>query len=144
MGKVIYSMITSLDGYAEAAEGGLGTGAEGQEVHTFINDLFRPVGTYPYGRRMEETLVFWETAHTEPDLPPHIPQYAQDWKAAERITIAWFGRSSLLGEGTQILDAIKARPNRGGRLPVLRSSPGPRVRTRCRQPRKPSQGGCTP
>jgi dihydrofolate reductase len=85
MAKLIYSMITSLDGYAEAAEGGLGTGADDQEVHTFINDLFRPVGTYLYGRRMYETMVYWETAHTEPDQPPHILQYARDWQAAEKI-----------------------------------------------------------
>src|SRR5664279_6600562 len=42
MAKLIYSLITSLDGYAEAADGDLGTGADDQEVHTFINDLFRP------------------------------------------------------------------------------------------------------
>ena len=74
MAKLIYSMITSLDGYAEAAEGDLGTGADDQEVHSFIDDLFRPVGTYLYGRRMYETMVWWETAHTEPDVPPHILQ----------------------------------------------------------------------
>ena len=85
MAKLIYSMITSLDGYAEAAEGDLGTGADDQEVHTFINDLFRPVGTYLYGRRMYETMVYWETAHTEPDQPPHILQYARDWQAAKKI-----------------------------------------------------------
>ncbi|GAA2068050.1 dihydrofolate reductase family protein [Streptomyces albiaxialis] len=85
MGKLIYSMITSLDGYAEAAEGDLGTGAEDQEVHTYIGDLFRPVGTYLYGRRMYETMVYWETAHTEPGLPPHILEYARDWQAAEKI-----------------------------------------------------------
>ncbi|MBK3546101.1 dihydrofolate reductase family protein [Streptomyces rubiginosohelvolus] len=85
MAKLIYSMITSLDGYAEAAEGGLGTGAEDPEVHTFVNDLFRPVGTYLYGRRMYETMVYWETALDEPDQPPHIAQYARDWQAAEKV-----------------------------------------------------------
>ena len=85
MARLIYSMITSLDGYAEAAEGDLGTGAEDQEVHSFIGDVFRPVGTYLYGRRMYETMVFWETAHAEPDAPPHIVQYARDWQAAEKI-----------------------------------------------------------
>ncbi|WP_097914795.1 dihydrofolate reductase family protein [Streptomyces sp. b84] len=85
MAKLIYSMITSLDGYAEAAEGGLGTGAEDPEVHTFVGDLFRPVGTYLYGRRMYETMVYWETAHTEPGQPPHILQYARDWQAAEKV-----------------------------------------------------------
>ena len=85
MAKLIYSMITSLDGYAEAAEGDLGTGADDQEVHTFVGDVFRHVGTYLYGRRMYETMVFWETAHTVPDAPPHILQYARDWQAAEKI-----------------------------------------------------------
>jgi dihydrofolate reductase len=85
MAKLVYSMITSLDGYAEAAEGGLGTGAEDQEVHTFIDDLFRGVGTYLYGRGMYETMVYWETAHTVPDQPPHIVEYARGWQAAEKI-----------------------------------------------------------
>ena len=57
MANLLYSAITSLDGYAEAAEGDLGRGAEVEEVHTFINDLFRPVGTYLHGRRMYETMV---------------------------------------------------------------------------------------
>src|SRR3954453_8937992 len=77
MGKLIYSMFTSLDGYAEAAEGDLGTGADDAEVHSFVGDVFRPVGTYLYGRRMYETMVYWETAHLEPDQPPHILQFAR-------------------------------------------------------------------
>ncbi|RLL69702.1 dihydrofolate reductase family protein [Streptomyces sp. Z26] len=86
MGQLIYSMITSLDGYAEAAEGDLGPGAaDDPEVHTYINDLFRPVGTYLYGRRMYETMLFWETALAEPELPPHAAQYARDWQAAEKV-----------------------------------------------------------
>jgi dihydrofolate reductase len=86
MAKLMYGMITSLDGYAEAAEGDLGWGAaDDEEVHTFIGDTFRDVGTYLYGRRMYETMVFWETAHTEPDAPPHIVQYARDWQAADKI-----------------------------------------------------------
>mgnify|MGYP001182211093 CR=1 FL=1 len=86
MAKLIYSMITSLDGYVEAAEGDLGTGpAEDPEVHTFINDLFRPVRTFLYGRRMYETMVDWETAHHEPGQPRHVLQYARDWQAAQKV-----------------------------------------------------------
>ena len=85
MGKLIYSMFTSLDGYAEAVDGDLGTGADDEEVHSFVNDVFRPVGTYLYGRRMYETMVYWETAHLEPDQPPHILQFARDWQAAEKV-----------------------------------------------------------
>jgi dihydrofolate reductase len=85
MGKLIYSMITSLDGYAEAAEGDLGTGVEVEEVHTFIEDRFRSVRTFLYGRRTYETMVFWETVHKEPDVPPHILQFSRDWRAAEKV-----------------------------------------------------------
>ena len=85
MGKLIYSMITSLDGYARAAEGDLGAGAEVEEVHTFIEDRFRSVGTFLYGRRMYETMVFWETAHALPDAPPHVVDYARGWRAARKI-----------------------------------------------------------
>lgn len=85
MAKLIYSMITSLDGYAVAAEGDLGFRAEDEEVHTFINNLYRPVGTYLYGRRMYETMVFWETAHALPDVPPYVEQYALDWQSAEKV-----------------------------------------------------------
>ena len=69
MAKLIYGMITSLDGYAVATDGDLGTGAEVEEVHTFIGETFRPVRTFLYGRRMYETMVFWETAHADPDAP---------------------------------------------------------------------------
>lgn len=85
MATLIYSMFTSLDGYVSAAEGDIGVGPEDPEVHTFVNDLFRPVGTYLYGRRMYETMVYWETALDEPGQPPHIQQYARDWQAAEKV-----------------------------------------------------------
>ena len=86
MAKLLYGMITSLDGYAEAAEGDLGWGAaEDEEVHSFIGDTFRSVGTYLYGRRMYETMVFWETAHAEPDAPPFVVQYARGWQSADKV-----------------------------------------------------------
>ncbi|MBN1092488.1 dihydrofolate reductase family protein [Blastococcus sp. TML/M2B] len=85
MGRLVYGMVTSLDGYAVAADGDLGRGAEDEEVHTYIGDLFRDLGTYLYGRRMYETMVFWETAHAEPGAPPHIVQYARDWQAAQKV-----------------------------------------------------------
>lgn len=85
MAKLIYLMITSLDGYVEAADGDLGAGAEDPEVHAFIGDVFRPVGTYLYRRRMDETTLYWETVHTERDVPPHILQLARDWQAADKV-----------------------------------------------------------
>jgi len=85
MAKLIYSVLGSLDGYFEDADGRFDWAAPDEDVHAFVNDLERPIGTSLYGRRMYETMVFWETAHTDPDAPPHIVQYARDWQAAEKV-----------------------------------------------------------
>jgi dihydrofolate reductase len=85
MAKLIYSAIASLDGYVADEDGNFDWAVPDEEVHTFINDLERPVGTYLYGRRMYEVMVAWETAHTLPDQPPFILDYAQIWQAAEKI-----------------------------------------------------------
>jgi dihydrofolate reductase len=85
MAKLIYSAIASLDGYVEDASGTFEWAAPDDEVHAFVNDLTRPVGTYLYGRRMYETMVFWETADPEGDWPPVARDFAAMWKAAEKI-----------------------------------------------------------
>ena len=69
MAKLIYAAIASLDGYVEDEKGRFDWAAPDEEVHAFVNDLERPIGTYLYGRRMYETMVFWETASTETDEP---------------------------------------------------------------------------
>jgi len=83
--KLIYSAITSLDGYVADERGGFDWAAPDEEVHTFVNDLERRVGTYLYGRRMYEVMVYWETAHTIPDHPPSAQDFAGIWKAADKI-----------------------------------------------------------
>jgi len=85
MTKLIYSAICSLDGYFEDAEGKFDWAEPDEEVHAFVNDLERPIGTYLYGRRMYETMVFWETVSTEADVPPVSGDYAGIWRAAEKI-----------------------------------------------------------
>jgi dihydrofolate reductase len=85
MAKLIYSAITSLDGYVADEEGNFDWAVPDEEVHTFINDLERPIGTYLYGRRMYEVMRYWETAHTLPDQSPFTLDYAQIWQAAEKI-----------------------------------------------------------
>ena len=85
MAMLIYSAIASLDGYVEDAHGGIEWAAPDEEVHAFVNDLERSVGTYLYGRRMYETMVFWETASTGRDLRPVSRDYAQIWQAAEKV-----------------------------------------------------------
>jgi dihydrofolate reductase len=85
MAKLIYSAITSLDGYTADENGDFDWAAPDEEVHAFVNDLERPVGTYLYGRRMYETMVFWETAHTLPDQSPVFQDFAQIWQAADKM-----------------------------------------------------------
>jgi dihydrofolate reductase len=85
MAKLIYSAITSLDGYVADVDGNFDWSAPDEEVHAFVNDLERSVGTYLYGRRMYEVMVYWETAHTLADEPPVILEYAEIWQAADKI-----------------------------------------------------------
>ncbi|MGO9856724.1 MAG: dihydrofolate reductase family protein [Acidimicrobiales bacterium] len=85
MAKLIYSAITSLDGFIEDEEGNFDWGAPDEEVHSFVNDMARPVGTYLYGRRMYETMVYWETAHTVADQPSCVRDFTELWQAAEKI-----------------------------------------------------------
>jgi dihydrofolate reductase len=86
MAKLIYSMLMSLDGYTEDERGDFGWGApEDEEVHSYINELASSVGTYLYGRRMYETMVYWETAHTVPDQPQFVLDWARQWQATEKI-----------------------------------------------------------
>jgi dihydrofolate reductase len=85
MAKLIYSAITSLDGYVEDEEGKFDWAVPDEEVHAFVNDLERPIGTFLYGRRMYETMVSWETVSTGADQPPGGRDFAQIWRAAEKI-----------------------------------------------------------
>jgi dihydrofolate reductase len=85
MANLIYSAITSLDGYVADENGNFDWAAPDEEVHGFVNELERQVGTYLYGRRIYETMVYWETAHTLPDQPPVMEDFAQIWQAADKI-----------------------------------------------------------
>jgi dihydrofolate reductase len=82
MANLIYTAIGSLDGYFEDEQGKFDWAAPDEEVHAFVNDLERPVGTYLYGRRMYETMAYWET---DDDRPPVYQDYAQIWRAAEKV-----------------------------------------------------------
>jgi dihydrofolate reductase len=85
MAELIYSAITSLDGYVADEDGNFDWAAPDEEVHRFVNDLERPIGTYLYGRRMYEVMRYWETAHTVADQPPFVQDYAEVWQAADKI-----------------------------------------------------------
>jgi dihydrofolate reductase len=85
MARLIYSAIASLDGFVADADGTFGWAAPDEEVHAFINDLERPIGTYLYGRRMYETMVVWERPPQVAEQPPHIRDYAEIWQSANKV-----------------------------------------------------------
>ena len=85
MARLIYSTITSLDGFVADEEGNFDWGEPDEELHVFVNDLERGVGTYLFGRRMYEVMIFWETAHTLSDAPPYVLDYARIWQAADKV-----------------------------------------------------------
>ena len=85
MAKLIYSAIQSLDGYVADADGGFDWAAPDEELHRFVNDLERPVGTYLYGRRMYEVMASWETAHTVAGQSAVVLDFAELWRAADKI-----------------------------------------------------------
>jgi dihydrofolate reductase len=84
MARLIYSVIASLDGYVADEDGNFDWAEPDEEVHTFVNDLERPVGTYLYGRRMYEVMLAWESWDTA-DQPPFIQDFARIWQAADKI-----------------------------------------------------------
>ncbi|WP_433036097.1 dihydrofolate reductase family protein [Actinomycetospora sp. CA-053990] len=89
MGRLMYSMMTTLDGYVADADGDFGWGIEqDMELHRYFEELMRPVRTFLYGRRMYETMVFWETAHELPDEPPEMAEFARTWQAADKIVFS--------------------------------------------------------
>jgi len=88
MAKLIFSAITSLDGYVADEDGNFDWAAPGEEVHSFVNDLERPVGTYLYGRRMYEVMVPWETVQPHDEQSPSARDFAQIWQAADKVVFS--------------------------------------------------------
>jgi dihydrofolate reductase len=84
MAKLIYSTIASLDGYVADEDGRFDWAEPDEEVHSFVNDLYRPVGTFLFGRRMYEVLLAWETLELA-DQPSYIQDFAEIWRAADKV-----------------------------------------------------------
>lgn len=87
MGKLIYAAIASLDGYVEDVDGRFDWSTPDEEMHAYVNDLERPIGTYLYGRRMYETMVFWEDADLAGE-PEVFADYAGIWRAADKVVFS--------------------------------------------------------
>ncbi len=85
MARLIYSAITSLDLYLADAAGNFDWAAPSDEVHAYVNDLERPIGTYLYGRRMYDVMAYWAGAPTYGDPPSAGQDFAAIWQAADKI-----------------------------------------------------------
>jgi dihydrofolate reductase len=85
MAKLIYSAITSLDGYVADEDGRFDWAMPDEQVHAFVNDLMRPVGTHLYGRRLYEVMAGWETDPTLAEQSPVMRDFAELWQAADKI-----------------------------------------------------------
>jgi dihydrofolate reductase len=85
MGSLIYAFNTSLDGYIEDASGSFDWTEPDEELHRFWNQFERSIGVHLYGRRLYETMRYWETAHEQPDLADYMLEYARVWQASEKI-----------------------------------------------------------
>ena len=85
MAKLIYAIQTSLDGYVNDEEGEFGWARPDAEVHSFFNELERPTGTNLYGRRMYEVMRYWQDPPGLAEAPPHIREFAEIWKAADKV-----------------------------------------------------------
>jgi dihydrofolate reductase len=83
--KLIYLAMGSLDGYIEDREGKFDWAAPDEEVHQFVNDIVRPVGTYLYGRRMYETMKGWQSEYGVASDPPVTRDFAEVWRAADKV-----------------------------------------------------------
>lgn len=92
MAKLIYPINVSLDGYMEDQSGHLDWSISDDEIFTYWTDFQRTIGTYLYGRRMYESMVYWETAVLQPPVnfsggegPKKMQEFAQIWQAAEKV-----------------------------------------------------------
>jgi dihydrofolate reductase len=85
MGRLIYSAIASLDGYVADRNGNFDWAAPDEEVHTFVNELTRPIGTHLLGRRMHEVMVVWETDDFLTGEPACVHEFAKIWRAADKV-----------------------------------------------------------
>ncbi len=81
MSQLIYTAIASLDGYIADENGNFDWGMPDEEVHSFINNLERPVGTYLLGRKMYEVMVYWENPELLEQPLPYIQDYTRIWQA---------------------------------------------------------------
>jgi dihydrofolate reductase len=119
MGKVMYAMSVSLDGFIEAPNGDIGLSAPDEELHKHFNDLESTIDTQLYGRRLYENMAaYWPTADENPSAPEHVLEYARIWRNMPKIVfsmtldkVAWNSRL-VRGSIAEEVKKLKAQPDK--------------------------------
>jgi dihydrofolate reductase len=88
MRKLIYSMTMSLDGYIAGPGGNIDWSAPDEELHRFHNDQVRELGVHLLGRRLYETMVYWETADQDPSASEVTVDFARIWQALPKVVFS--------------------------------------------------------
>ena len=119
MARLIYSAITSLDGYVADEDGSFDWATPDPEVFAFVNDLERPIGTYLYGRGMYEVMALWEDPEVATEQPAFVQDFAAIWRSADKIvystSLEAVTTARTFLEHTFALEAVRQRKARAGR-----------------------------
>jgi len=119
MRSVTYSMGVSLDGYIVGPDGGFGWTAPDEEVFSFVTDEIREVGAHLLGRKLYETMLYWETADSDPSLDAAMLEWAALWKALPKVVFsrtlpAVQGNARLASGGlAEEIERLRAAPAAG-------------------------------
>jgi len=88
MGKLIYSMGISLDGYIAGPDGTFDWSVPSEELHRFHNERVRELGCHLLGRNLYETMLYWETADQDPELGEVEREFADIWLALPKVVVS--------------------------------------------------------
>jgi dihydrofolate reductase len=119
MRSVTYSMGVSLDGYIVGPDGGFGWTEPDDEIFRLVTDEIRQVGVHLLGRRLYETMLYWETADQDPSLDDAMLEWAALWKALPRVvfstTLAAVQGNARLASGSVAdeIERLRAEPAQG-------------------------------
>jgi dihydrofolate reductase len=117
MRKAIYEIMASLDGFIEGPNHELDWAIVDEELHRYINDQERAIGAHLYGRRMYETMRYWQTADADPSNPAYVVEYARIWQNMPKIV---FSRTLEHVEG----NARLVQDNIAEEIAKLKAQPG--------------------
>jgi dihydrofolate reductase len=119
MRSVSYSMNVSLDGYIAGPDGDFRWTAPDEEVFRFVTDEMRGVGVQLLGRRLYETMLYWETADQDPSLDESMLAWAAIWKPLPKVVFsttlsAVQGNARLASGGlAEEIERLRAEPEQG-------------------------------